>query len=784
MSSRRSAEDSHPVTFFPIRHHSPACAFALERALDELKPRQVLVEAPVDFEPLVPLITDPATRPPVAILSLPLSEAGGIDGHTVLYPLCAQSPELVALLWAKRSGASHRLIDLPARHPQMLRRRPDQEYAPAPLIAEWRLDHNTYVAELCARRGVRDGLALWDALFESQSGTPDWRGFFDSVGLYCRHVRQVGEVTDLEVEGTLAREAHMAELLQRAVDAGPRPIAVVTGGFHTPALQEFHRRPVSAVTESAPAGRSYMIRHSFRQLDHAGGYGAGLPHPGFYDRVWRALQDGSLDGWSLPTGILTDFADHLRRAAPQLALATPTVVAAIALAHRLAQLRNLPFPGRSELIDAICSAGVKEALEAGRSPLLDAFHGFLTGSALGELPSGAAQPPIVERVRERALSLGFDLSDGARRLRELDILRSARHAEASRFLFALDLANAGFANRTEGPDPITGWRGEALFETWSYAWSPMVESHLIARSADGQTLEALCFAELARKRSGLVEQGHARSAAAYADLLIAAVRTGFETAIAEAMAEDSDAASIILALSIAAGLARPGPGAPDFAPRFVELRRRAVDRLLLLIPDLASTPPDRLSALIEALVTLATLVDEGDSVVHRERLAAATREALATALPSALLGALTAFAGLIGVMTMNEVASRIAVLFEGVYLKEGEAAAVLGGCLAVSPRLVVHGEGLLSVLDGFLSRMEDGTFIAALPELRLALSRLTPSEIDHVAAWVASRHGLDFNHLREEAVPAHEVAENIALSARMVSVWRDDGLADWLESSS
>ncbi len=71
-----------------------------------------------------------------------------------------------------------------------------------------------------------------------------------------------------------------------------------------------------------------------------------------------------------------------------------------------------------------------------------------------------------------------------------------------------------------------------------------------------------------------------------------------------------------------------------------------------------------------------------------------------------------------------------------------------------------------------------------MPELRLALSRLTPSEIDHVAAWVASRHGLDFNHLREEAVPAHEVAENMALSARMLSVWRDDGLADWLESSS
>jgi len=83
--------------FAPIRHHSPACAWALRALIQEVRPQQILVEAPVDFTPLIDLLLNEQTRPPVSIVSLveePGKEGRRLSGY---YPFCAHSPELVAL---------------------------------------------------------------------------------------------------------------------------------------------------------------------------------------------------------------------------------------------------------------------------------------------------------------------------------------------------------------------------------------------------------------------------------------------------------------------------------------------------------------------------------------------------------------------------------------------------------------------------------------------------------------------------------------------------------------
>jgi hypothetical protein len=772
------------VFFFPIRHHSPGCAMALQLALDEIRPAQVLVEGPIDFESLLPLLTDPRARPPIAIVSLP-SGAAGDDGGVASYPFCVHSPEYVALCWAKGAGATSALIDLPARHPEMQKRLGD-DTGPTPLIEDWRLDHNAYVAELCARRGVSGGGALWDALFEAQGAGTDWRGFFEAVGVYCGHIRAVTPLEEMENDGTLARETQMAACLRKALE-GPGPIAVVTGGFHTSALR------TALATEGKPgapakalAQRAYLVRYGFRQLDRAGGYGAGLPHPAWYDRLWRGLRTGDkIDG--LAAELLTDFADHLRKTTPQLGLATPTLAAAIVTAERLAALRDLPWPGRAEVIDAVRSTGVKDAIEAGQTPLLAALDAFLTGDEIGDLPPGAAQPPIVESVRARARTLGFNIDTGQTRTRDLDLLRRPRHAQASEFLFALDLIGAQFAKRIGGPDPLTGWRGEALFEIWSYAWSPMVESRLIGSAVDGDDLEDLCRAELARRRTALADQGLSRSVAAVAELLIAAARTGYaslaETVLgwcAEAMAVDPEAQSVIRALSLTASLA--ANSATDRAVSYLALRQRGFDRLLLLFPRLADTPADRLNELIRSLADLAALVGEDDIAIDRTALAEVISAALESSLPAALNGALIAFAGLIGALDLGQVADRIAAALEGTYVEPGERAAALTGCLTVAPKLLLHSSALMGAIDRFLAGIDTDAFLAVLPELRLALGQLTPSDIDRAADWVATRYGLDAREITQSEATDAESAENLALSDALEAIWRADGLGHWFEA--
>ena len=90
------------VHLVPIRHHSPACALALSALLEEVRPTAVLIEGPAEYTPLLPALQDPATVPPIAVLSL--------TGRTAsYYPLAEFSPEWVALRWAGEHAAEVRV---------------------------------------------------------------------------------------------------------------------------------------------------------------------------------------------------------------------------------------------------------------------------------------------------------------------------------------------------------------------------------------------------------------------------------------------------------------------------------------------------------------------------------------------------------------------------------------------------------------------------------------------------------------------------------------------------
>src|SRR5687767_12603682 len=55
------------VVYFPVRHHSPACAWHVDRLIWEVKPDAVLIEGPRDASGIIPLLTHKQTKFPVAI---------------------------------------------------------------------------------------------------------------------------------------------------------------------------------------------------------------------------------------------------------------------------------------------------------------------------------------------------------------------------------------------------------------------------------------------------------------------------------------------------------------------------------------------------------------------------------------------------------------------------------------------------------------------------------------------------------------------------------------------
>ncbi|MCW1841341.1 DUF5682 family protein [Prosthecomicrobium hirschii] len=769
------------IIVFPIRHHSPACAAMLAAALDEIRPSRLLIEAPADFADLIAALADPRIVAPVAIVSMPDRTPSEADSRAILYyPLCDHSPELVALRWAFRNGVPVTPIDLPSRHAAMLDPAAAAAGGPILLTREEAFTAGAYVRALCERTGARDGNEVWDRLFESRIGHRDWRGFFQTVETYCRHLRETIPPQSHVDDGRLAREAHMRHVLAEASAAGGR-LAVVVGGLHVPALEA----DAGPISEPSPPGRLALVRYDYARLDRAGGYAAGLPSPGFYERLARAFAGDATATWDgLALDILVGFADRLRRDGLATAFRLPTMLAAAETASRLAALRGLPGPGRCELIDAVQTTAVKEAVEAGTAPVLAAFETYLTGDRIGEVPPGRFVVPLVEDVRARARALGFSLDRAAPASRVLDLQREPRHRAASRFLHALDLIGAGFARRTAGPDPGQRRRSTQLHETWSYAWGPAVEAALFDRLLDGDRLETVCRTEILRRLAGLAEDGRGREAAPAAALYAVALRAGLAGELApiasriEAVLAEADALpDLLVAFRL---LAAPAPGAPEqTGAALIGLCYRRLAASLATLADLEGQ---------QAIATARGLADLAADLTDPENLAALDRTLMTEAvldlidgdLPPFLLGAVAAVARLLGCLGEAAFERRVQNAFAGVYEQASERAAVLSGILAAVPRFLVGSPTLIGMVDRFLAGLDDVTFLAVLPELRLAFSTLNPIEIERVAAQIPGLHRTGGAPNPAAGLTALELAENTAIGLRLAERWRSQGLTAWL----
>ena len=87
-----------PVLYYPVRHHSPACAWHLERVIQRYSPDCILVEGPENANDLIPVLTHPDTKAPVALYYAYRDDAGllgpehGEESFRCYYPFLDHSP--------------------------------------------------------------------------------------------------------------------------------------------------------------------------------------------------------------------------------------------------------------------------------------------------------------------------------------------------------------------------------------------------------------------------------------------------------------------------------------------------------------------------------------------------------------------------------------------------------------------------------------------------------------------------------------------------------------------
>ena len=799
----------------PIRHHSPACAWAVRALIREMQPSRVLIEAPIDFATHVEMLAHAETRPPIAIASL--IDRGGEHRIAAYYPFCVHSPEFVAVREAHAIGAQVEFIDLPAADKAMLRALPDD--APVALTDEREFDRGSFIEGLCERTGCRDGFELWDQLFETRLGDPDWRSFLGDVGDYCAGVR-ASMPADAKEEA--AREAHMgARVLEALGPQASRPpgtadilsaedggrdfrgpgragclrSVVILGGFHAPALIDMVAAGTTPkVKASKKPSKSFVIRYSFPALDALSGYAAGLPQPAYYDFLWRSAESSSGRPIWREVGLelTSGFAASMREKGHPIGV--PQQVEMLRAAEALALMRGRPGAMRHDLIDAARTSLVKG--EAGlRDPWTERLILYLMGEAIGNVPASAGSPPLVEDARARARSHRIDVSDGAVKRRRLDIRRNPRHLAASRYFHAMSLLDTGFAERETGPDYVNNVMTELLFEEWAYAWSPRVEGRLIELSARADRVDVACLRVLESSREHLQGSGRGRDIAAMTDLLAHGLLAGlgrelspFVRALGADIQSHADFGAVAVTLRRLYSIIRAaGPIGAPAGLELPEIVRAAYLRLVYLCDDLPTTPVDAAGERVEALRLMEELLGEDEAgMFDRQLFDEAIDRAAEAGPPPEILGAILAICVHAGRRGPDDLQAALEGQFGGAVVNEEDRIATLRGMLHAAPQLLWHGKGVLEVIDRFLGAIEEDEFFQLLPHLRLAFTALNPREVDRVADRLAAMHGGSasaFTAVHHSLTQA-DVERGAAIEREVTASIAEDGLEGWLRKGA
>jgi hypothetical protein len=474
-----------------VRHHSPACARLVAHVVRRVRPRFVLVEGPTDMNDRIGELAL-GHELPIAIFSYMQTAAT----HRASWsPLCAYSPEWIALEEARRVGGEALFIDLPAWHDAFSE--VENRYSTRHERASRRMQ------ALCERLGVEDTDSLWDHLFE-QPLAPE--ALAARLTTYFHELREGDDPGDRD----RAREAYMSRWIAWAMrEAAERggDVVVVCGGYHEPELRrawrEVHEttRPEVPRAEDGARSGSYLVPYSFRRLDSFVGYESGMPSPEFYQRVWERGADAAGEE------MLGAAVSHLRKKKQRVSAAD--AIAAMTLARGLRTLRGHEELGRVDVLDGLAGAIIKEALDAplpwnrrgvlarGTDPMLVEIVRAFSGERLGRLAAGTPRPPLLRDVESELARVGIAARpDDAKAQRIAADLTDPRGLEASRILHRLRVLGIPGFSLTRAPSFAR--TRTSLAEEWSVSVaSPLeYESSLIEAAAYGASLEAAAGARL------------------------------------------------------------------------------------------------------------------------------------------------------------------------------------------------------------------------------------------------------------------------------------------------
>lgn len=713
------------VCWLPLRHHSPACAARVLEQLNHQQPQAVLIEAPSSFIRHLPLLQRDTVVPPIAIY-----QSGGY------YPLAENSPEWQALRWATARGLEVIFIDL------------DEKQQQGDVSHRWsdsRFLSSDYSRRLQQKLGCRDADELWQRLFEQQHFASA-ESFFTQVLLFCAASRACFSANHLAKTGDLARETQMRAHIKAARSRYQR-IAVLTGGFHTPALVHFATETQAILVDDTQ--ESFVIRFSDALLDARQGYGAGMPYPAFCRWQFQQRQLNA-DDWLL----------YLLEQMPQL----PLIDKKNCFEHlqALCNVRGVARPGSYDLLDSLGSCLIKEPLSAST---LQPWQKVLSGDALGQLPADQPSLPLVEDVLALCRKARLQTDQPGRCHLDLYAMTDTS-LQRRRLLCQLMFVGSGFARPHNGLPSILHLRLNHRHEHWDYHWTPAVEVALAENARFGLRLDLV----VKRRLSELPQEDLHQ----LVEKLLLTLHLGMPEELSashlqQQISQCSDIQQLAKSLMTLLAAAHH--------PLFADIALLAYQKALWHQVGFHLAAINRLSD-EEAVKLLLDL--QSVAILHQDELKSPWRDRLRWLISHHAHRPLLYF--VLQALAIDLDQQDPAPLLQKLQLY-ADPFPVIEALIKVVPHWLRQDSGLLPMLNRWLSELSEAEFIDTLPAMRGLFCALDAREIDALCHRLLQLnqwdHGLNW---LQYGVSEQDLQQGLALERQLRHHLEQQGLSQWMRN--
>lgn len=746
------------VVYFPIRHHSPACSYHLQKTIDAYKPQIILIEGPDNSNHITEILAHEDTRPPVSIYYAYSTEE---HKYSCYFPLMEYSPEYVALKEARRLGIPARFIDLSygsrlesVEHGRDIKK----ENQKISYQDEKLLTSSLFIQRLCQNMNCRNFDELWERVFEIEGIRKPTEAFAREVFAYCYLSRMCYEEETLAAEGHLIREAEMKKRIEEAQKDYAK-ILVVTGGFHTYGLIE--ERSHSYQIKQVKDEKVYPMVYTFREADQLNGYASGMPYVNYYDTVWKAIRKKEAAPFhKSAVSFLAQLLKSLRERGETVSVAD--AIEGYNLVKGLSVLRDKSEGGAYELLDGVTSAFTKGERSIATSRPIETLAELMMGDAIGEMAKNNLDVPIVRDFKEVCKKHKLQLKSTVKSQKILELYAKASHREASQFFHCLQFLQAEFCQKESGPDWKNYRNVNMVRESWSYSYSSYVEARLIENSIYGGTIKEAAIHKLAE----VIKELPLHQSQEAANWLLQAILMGLEepgtklfSLVEDSVKQDGSFTSLCQTLKTLTIL---NEQKRLFALQQTERLERLVDETfynaVTKICELTQPNPDEQDEIAEHLKFLYMLHGKGTASRTEEIFVDQLSGLLAyERLPAKLEGVATAILSSLGVLAQEEIARKARGYIFGTPDRMLATAQYLQGVFTVARDAFLYDPKMLADLNQMLGSLSYEDFLQVVPELRLAFTYFTPMEIALIAEKVAALFQTTVEEINRTAIDEQQL---------------------------